>query len=319
MVLFRILFAIILCVSIIAVAFSKINHRDYRYRIGAGPCLNYLTSRSPQHVNLAGIGGSRMLALMMPDEVIAASKELLSNEIEVMNYAKSWFGPDFELQLLEDIYGKGIKIEHLLVQLEAQRPGPFHPHAYSFLTSRNLLNAGFHSGLKSSLEGWQFLSQSHMKKIRDLAFNTGEKKFNRFNNLKKKDPRTCYPKDYIVDQKVVEKSKLKFRKRGLREVDFDISEANFYYSKAHYQKIIDLAEKNGTQVSLILIPRFDSPIINDISTKNIEEFFGVKLIQLPLSLREQLVENGYRDGSHLHSPGRDLVLPWLLKQIYTEH
>lgn len=312
----RIICAIITFVFVIVFSIVTSNQREYRYRIGYGPCLSNLIENAPKEVGLAAIGGSRILTLMMSNEVKDASMDVLGAEIEVVNFAKSWYGPDYELQLLEDIYSNGIKIDNLLVQLEPQRDAPFHPHAYSFLESDNIVDSAFNSGLKSQIDGWSFLIQSHMYKLRDMAFSTGKKNSDKFKNKKYKNDRTCYKKDFKLNKKKLNKLKKRFRKRGFSEGGFNLSKSEFSYSDTHYKKIVNLAKLNNTKVFFIRVPKITTSRLSDSASKAIEENFEAKLIRFPLDLRQEIFEDGYRDGSHINQSGRSLVLPWLLKEVY---
>ncbi len=313
----RTLIAIALITTMFLIAIGATpNSRDYRYRIGYGPCLNNIIAKSPNNIDLAGIGGSRLLTLLMPNEIIESSKVVLKKPLRVVNFAKSWYGPDYELQLLQDIYASGIRIENLLVQIEPQRKEPFHPHAYNLLRSSNILDLVINAGVKSKIDAWSFLIKAHLLKLKDIAFQTGKAKAEKLINKKNGDGNTCYPKDYKIDQAKLNKSIKRYRANGIREGGFSLEKSNFSYSDFHYKKIVALAKSHNTNVYFIRVPRINTARVNDEAATKIEERYGVKLIRLPVELRQKLVDGGYRDGSHIHEQGRNIVIPWLLKEVY---
>ena len=313
----RAIVTLVVAVTITSVLLQIASQEKYRYSIGYGTCLRYVKNNLPEHIDIAALGGSRMLTLFMPEEIEAAGRAVLGKPLVARSLAKSWYGPDYEYQLLLDAYRTGAKIDTLLIQFEPQRKEVFHPHAYSMLEPRVIVDSYRNMWLDPSIsiDLLSFVFRSSLERVRDLVFSEWKESFAKYESQKGLDSKTCYPRDYKVNQAKLKKQIALFQEKGFRERSFDVSSPEFTYSDYYYKQIIKLAELNNTQVVFVKVARINTPGLREETVESIKVHYGVPIIQMPVALREQLVQTGYRDGSHLHKPGRELVLPWLMREL----
>ena len=311
----RLVLALIIPIAIFAALIASANKKENRYGLRYGICLNQMMSSANEHIDVLGIGGSRMMALLKPEEVQKHYQQKFGKSITVYNFGKDWQGPDYDYQLLKDfLASKERTIGQILLILDKQRSDTYHPLAYSVFEDNTISDS-----LTDVRPNDQLVQSSHflwtyLARFRDVIFNNKEHDKHYIKRLSK-NGQTCYPRDFKIDKKRLQRSQKKYNKRGIRESNFDLEIEKNSLALYYYKKIIELAKQNNIEVKLIRAAALHQARLSDESVAKTERLLGAPVLRIPLSIRHQIVENGYRDGKHLLKPGRDLVLPWLVEQL----
>lgn len=77
----------------------------------------------------------------------------------------------------------------------------------------------------------------------------------------------------------------------------------------------ELEDRYDTQVIFLLMTASNEPLPHPNFSDEFYERTGIHLITLPPDLHAQLITEGKRDLTHLVPEGREIFLPWLVKEI----
>lgn len=306
--------------SLLTLCFLKESNKEQnRYGLlikNTGPCLLHLKNTAPQQIDLIAIGGSRILTALMPDEVEKYYKENFSNDITVYNFAKNWYGQDFEYQILKDIYEQGIEVKTVLLYLAPQRRKIFHPLEYSFLETKTITDAWTKTAKNNFLTHSSHTLWALTARIRDIIFSAKTEHIAEFETFKHEINNTCYPTDYDEDPTKLKKAVARYNKKGVITGNLELEKNS--YADYFYKKTIAIAKKNNSKIMLVYVPKMNAKLLSKSTISNIENMYGVPVIQPPIDIRQKLNNQGagYRDGSHIDKAGRKVFTPWLIQKIY---
>lgn len=317
-------FAVIFLIVILLTYFAWSTNRPH-VRYSGYLCQYRAMYQYEGHVDIAIFGSSRMQEAANAEFINRAlSKAKGVEQSIVYDLSRSGRGHSHVTQFASD-FVKNRPVKHLLIELKDEDLAQVHPrYAETVPWGRLLSDVRFKFNYEGAAGRWGkfnfIFSKSRDRLIKRFSDyrEKGAAYFKAPKPAKNRNVTDCSPRlGTFPDPKGLKEWNKKYE---TWETDapyqWDLNDKRQVRANHYTQKIIELSQSRGVDVTFVYVPRSNEPILSPDFKRDFEAKFGSRLLSIDVEASRKLYKDGFANRSHMGVAGQRVFANWLVKELY---